>query len=51
MTYGIRWQEFGRDDRATTKQKFFKTEAARKKFMDKLVEKDNFYRIDAVTQN
>ncbi len=43
--YGIRWMEFNKKDQAVTKEKFFKTEAARKKFADKLVEKDNFWQI------
>lgn len=45
--YGIRWQEFNKRDEVVTKEKIFKTEKAREKFIDKLVEKDNFYQLDA----
>jgi len=45
--YGIRWQEFNKRDEVITKEKIFKTEKAREKFVDRLVEKDNFYQLDA----
>lgn len=41
----IVWQEFNKNDRIVTKRKEFKTEEAMKKFIEKLVEKDNFYTI------
>ena len=41
----ISWQEFNKSDRVVTKRKSFKTEEAMKKFIEKLVEKDNFYTI------
>jgi hypothetical protein len=47
MEYGIRWQEFGKNDRVVTKEKIFKTEKAMSAFIEKLEQKDNFYRIDA----
>lgn len=43
--YGARWMEFNKKEQAVTKEKFFKTKIARKKFIDKLVEKDNFWQI------
>lgn len=45
MEYGLRWQEFNKSDRITTKEKFFKTETAREAFIEKIREKDNFFRI------
>ncbi len=41
----VAWQEFDRNDRVTTKTKEFKTEKALDRFLKKLVEKNNFYRI------
>lgn len=41
----IAWQEFNKSDRLVTKRREFKTEAAMQKFIDKLTEKDNFYKI------
>lgn len=47
-TYGIRWQELkGREGRVTTKEREFKTDAARAKFAEKISEGDNFYGIVA----
>ena len=45
--YGIRWVEFNKRNEMVTKEKIFKTEKARNRFADKVVEKDNFYQIDA----
>lgn len=46
--WGVRWLEFaGRECRATTKQKFFWTEAAMNKFIEKLENKDGFWKIDS----
>lgn len=45
--FGVRWQEFGRNDRPVTKQKFFKTEKAREAFCEKVEQKDNFWRFVA----
>ncbi len=48
--YGVSWLEFtGKDERLTEKQKFFKTEKARAKFVEKLEQKDKFYQIQAYT--
>ena len=44
---GLRWQEFDRKDRAVTKEKFFKSQEERERFIDKLEKKDNFYQIVA----
>lgn len=39
------WQEFNKNDRIVTKRKTFKTQEAMQKFIEKVVEKDNFYTI------
>ena len=39
------WQEINKRERITTKRKSFNTEKAMEKFIEKLVEKDNFYGI------
>lgn len=44
----IMWQEFNKSDRLVTKRKTFKAEYAMQKFIEKLVEKDNFYVILAI---
>lgn len=49
--WGLRWTEFGRDDRIVTKEKLFKTEEARLKYISKLEEKDNFYEILAYSDS
>lgn len=41
----IVWQEFSKSDRIVTKRKSFKTEEAMQKFIEKVIEKDNFYTI------
>lgn len=41
----IMWQEFNKSDRLVTKRKTFKTEKAMQKFIERLVEKENFYTI------
>ena len=46
-TFAVRWIEINRRDQMVGKQKEFKTEAALQKFVDKLVEKDNFIRIES----
>lgn len=43
--FGVRWQEFSKDDRMVTKEKFFDSENKRAKFVDRLVRKDNFYKV------
>lgn len=43
----IVWQEFNKSDRIVTKRKSFKTEEAMQKFIEKVIEKDNFYTIRA----
>lgn len=45
--YGVRWIEWGKDDRMQKKEKFFKTSKAREKFVEKLEKKDNFQEIIA----
>jgi hypothetical protein len=43
----VAWTEINRKNEIVSKRKEFKTEAAMQKFIDKLVEKDNFYAIIA----
>ena len=45
--FGLRWQEFNRNNEIVTKEKFFATAKGRGTFMQKLIKKDNFYRISA----
>ncbi len=47
MMYGLRWTETDRNDRIVTKEKEFKTEKQREKFIAKLEEKDNFIEVVA----
>ncbi len=48
--YGIRWQEFNKKDQLVMKEKYFKTEKALNKFIEKLIQKDNFYSIYATCE-
>lgn len=41
----VMWQEINKADKIVTKRKEFKTESAMQKFIEKLVEKDNFLQI------
>lgn len=41
----IAWQEFNKSDKLVTKRKSFKTDQALEKFIEKLMEKDNFYTV------
>ncbi len=41
----VMWQEFNKNDKIVTKRKSFKTAEAMEKFIEKLFEKDSFYRI------
>ena len=45
--WGIRWQEFDRNDRVVTKEKEFNSKDARDKYVSTLEKKDNFYRVSA----
>jgi hypothetical protein len=45
--YGLRWFEFDKSNRKIQKEKYFKLEKDRDKFVDKLVEKDNFAEMGA----
>jgi len=45
--YGVRWQEFNKANQVILKQKIFRSEKSMEKFVDKLIMKDNFYRIVA----
>lgn len=47
MMYGLRWKETDRNDRVVTKEKDFRTERERAKFIAKLEEKDNFIEVVA----
>ena len=46
--YGIRWQEFNKKDQLVMKEKYFETEKALNKFIEKLIHKDNFHSIYAI---
>lgn len=41
--YGLRWSEWGRDDRPRTKEKWFTTAEKRQVFAEKVSGKDNFH--------
>ncbi len=41
----LAWQEINKNDKIITKRKSFKTAEAMEKFIEKLFEKDSFYRI------
>lgn len=43
MDNGLRWMEFNKKDQLVEKQKFFNSEKARAKFMEKVSDKDNFH--------
>lgn len=47
LDYGVRWTEFDNNDRIKTKERFFKSESQRSKFIKKLEAKDNFKEIKA----
>jgi len=47
--YGLRWAEWGRSGSKVWKEKWFKKEADREKFFDKISEKDNFAEFGAYT--
>jgi hypothetical protein len=47
--YGVRWQEFNRQDQLVMKEKWFETEKTRESFITKLEAKDNFYEIYALS--
>lgn len=41
----ISWQEFSKSDRIVSKRREFKTPEAAERFLEKLYDKDNFYRV------
>lgn len=41
----VMWQEINKNDKIVTKRKEFKTTEAMERFIKKLFEKDNFYKI------
>ena len=43
--FGVEWIEFNKEDRMVRKDKFFKTSKAMDKFIEKLEQKNNFYKI------
>jgi len=47
--YGVRWSEFGKDDRIVKKEKIFDTKAKLDAFTKKLEKKDNFNKFEAWT--
>ncbi len=47
MKYGLRWQELNKRGEVVPKERFFKTNRARNKHIDQLVEKGILYRVDA----
>lgn len=44
-SFGLRWLEINKKDQFIEKQKFFTTKMARDKFINKLVDKNNFHSI------
>ena len=40
--YGVKWQEWNKNDQLVMKEKFFKCANARTKYCQRLEEKDNF---------
>lgn len=46
--YGIRWSEFDKNDRLVKKEKIFDTQARLDSFNKKLMQKDNFNKIEAM---
>lgn len=49
--YGVRWNEFNRKNQLVTKQKFFRTEKDRDKFIKKLMRANNFNQILATSES
>jgi hypothetical protein len=47
IDWGIKWTEFARNNKLITKKKYFPSETARDKFIDKLEQMDNFNQIIA----
>jgi len=47
--YGIRWQEFNAKNQLVTKERFFASENARAKFLEKLSYKNNFYGVESTS--
>lgn len=47
--WGVEWTEFNTKSQLVGKQKFFATEKARDKFIDKLEDKDNFNQVTATS--
>ena len=45
--FGVCWVEFNKREEAVKKERFFATDKARDKFVERLQEKDNFWEIDA----
>ena len=45
--WGLRWTEFGKNDRTSKKEKLFDSEAKREAFANKLEKKDNFNSFEA----
>ena len=43
MDYGLRWSEWGKDNRPKMKEKFFPTAEKRDAFATKVSEKDSFH--------
>ena len=46
--YGVRWLEFNKKDQLVMKEKYFETEKALNRFIEKLMKKDNFHSIYAI---
>lgn len=47
IEFGIRWLELNKQGELVMKEKIFKTEEARDKFVEELEERDNFCEIDS----
>ena len=44
---GLRWSAFGKDNRITHKEKWFRTEQAREAFANLVAERADFHQIEA----
>jgi len=47
LDYGVRWRQWGKGDRLETKEKFFRTNAQRERFVRKLEDGDRLHELVA----
>lgn len=43
--FGIRWEEFKKDGQSVAKEKIFTSRRGRDQFVERLIVKDNFWRL------